>query len=589
MNKPIQNSVVAGAVLLAAFSANAATVSFNNTVAQYSSTEGNAAASATNAGAVVRLRQPTVTVAGTAYGDGDIVTVTVSGASLRAASVGTLDDTTGASDIACQSGGATQFKLRARSASANQVQYVVRERTTSSLAASTSCVLPAYEVLASSLTSPASVSFNWSAATAAGTEHDLLRGSEFNPGGSVVIHQATSQFRAACVTLPSTARSGTVTNGGSLVGASCTSSLNPSAVTIASGSAAAPAGATFLTSTGGASTSTSFAFRITPDYQTLLGTLGTLGTPSPSVQNLLTVANSDFDNQVAITYSGDFSFLDNNSNGCSVDDLSNGYAQLTARSIDPATAFDSVLTSGSAATVAISSDCRTLTVTGAANRIDSLTFRTARTDGVVTNAQQRGRATVGARVIPAQTIAVSAPWVKGTTAVATGASSAAFAFNQGTSVEVNYMPYGSGISRIVYVTNRTGASGAVSITAYNEAGTACASTNFPAVTLPAGGMAVISGALDAGVATCFGSSFNGKINFVLTSLVGGSSADSLSGVLSNGTLGASGSAVTQTTIGASDYATFSGTVSRSKMSVEVYSAYNVNGNRVTVPNNSNGR
>jgi len=117
-------------------------------------------------------------------------------------------------------------------------------------------------------------------------------------------------------------------------------------------------------------------------------------------------------------------------------------------------------------------------------------------------------------------------------------------FLNGSITKVGYMPYGTGISRIVYITNRSTQSGTVSATAFNEAGTAC--TIASVATAAAGAVTGLSAGLDAGVKACYGDDFTGKVAFEITANIPATSA-------------------------------------------ELYSAYNVSGNRVSVINNTNGK
>jgi hypothetical protein len=109
---------------------------------------------------------------------------------------------------------------------------------------------------------------------------------------------------------------------------------------------------------------------------------------------------------------------------------------------------------------------------------------------------------------------------------------------------VPYMPVGSGISQILYVTNTTNTSGSVSITSRDSAGVAC--TSYPATTVGPRAVVNLGPALAAGIAACGGSAATNKLALTITA------------ELPDGGL-------------------------------EVYSAYNVSGNRVNVINSTNGR
>jgi hypothetical protein len=116
----------------------------------------------------------------------------------------------------------------------------------------------------------------------------------------------------------------------------------------------------------------------------------------------------------------------------------------------------------------------------------------------------------------------------------------------GFSAFVPYMPYNdaAGISQIIYITNKSNQSSALTIDAYNQAGVDC---SFTTTTVAgAGAVTILTGAIKAGLEACYGAGFNDRVSFNVTG--------SLPGTLA-----------------------------------ELVTAYNVNGNRVQVINNSNGK
>jgi len=552
MKKTLSQALVGSVVLLACGRVDAATVALAGANV-YSSVEGNAAAALVNGAASVSLRTMAVTVAGSGYVDGDVVTITFGGGGeLRLGSVGTVATSYAAANdvanggkevVSCKpAGGATQFKLNLKAVTSTSIQYTVSDRVTGALAANTVCTMPVYDMLASSLTSAKTITMNWSAATAAGVVHDVLTNAEGNPALVASVHASRTQFAVDRV---SSATTNIYVNPGLGYNGAFTVAYGPRT--------------TFMTSAGAQTNSETFEYR-----NRVTGASALLA----SAQNLLTAANSDFDSETAV-YTGNFSFLDNNGNGCTAADLTSGWARASV---------------GGGGTMTISSDCSTLTVTGSPGRTDVITFSVNNTD---TSAN-------GSRSIPNQTIALTTTWKKGTTTVGTASPSSSRrpSFSTlGFSAEIPYMPYGSGISRIIYLTNRSGVSGGVALEAYNDAGDYCPSTSFPAVTAVADGVTLLSAAVDAGIAACFGSSFNGKSRIVVTSQVGANSTDSIT--LSGTGSAASGDDPAAANIGASTALALeteaSGTITRSASNVEVYSAYNVNGNRITVINTSNGR
>jgi len=435
------------------------------------------------------------------------------------------------------------------------IQYEVSDRVNTPLAANTSCVLPALDLLASSLASTSVVTLNWSAATASGTVHDVMTDGEGNPGLAAEIHYALTQFGVGCATSAAGARD-------SLCSANTKRTLtSPTGALSADQSAYLPVGSTFLSSSattstsngGDAATTTSFFARMTTDRN-----LWVYGAGATGSQNLI----SGLDAAQAVTYTGDFSFLDNNSNGCTTLDFTTGFARFAV--------FQGGVDVTSTA-ASISTDCRTITVTGAADRTDELKF--------TVNQTPTGN---GARAIAEQTITAATTFRKSGTGLSTNTASVGSISASGASYSVAYMPYGAGISRILYATNRTSTPGQVIISARNEAGTSCSSTNFPRVSLPASGVASLSAAADAGVAACFGAGFTGKVAFTITPWIGGGEQRdtvTLSIPLTTGSA----------KIGDNVATTATGVVSRATAKVDVYSAYNVNGNRVSVLNTSNGR
>jgi hypothetical protein len=114
----------------------------------------------------------------------------------------------------------------------------------------------------------------------------------------------------------------------------------------------------------------------------------------------------------------------------------------------------------------------------------------------------------------------------------------------GFSAFVMYMPFGTGISQVVYLTNKSNQTGTVTIVGYNDQGAVLASTAVG--TIGPGTVLVLSAPLVSAVNAAFGAGFTGKVSF---------------NVIANIPAGLA----------------------------ELYTAYNVSGNRVNVVNTSNGR
>jgi hypothetical protein len=108
---------------------------------------------------------------------------------------------------------------------------------------------------------------------------------------------------------------------------------------------------------------------------------------------------------------------------------------------------------------------------------------------------------------------------------------------------VGYMPYGNGITQVVYLSNKSTLSAQVMVKANNQAGASC---SFAAGTIKPTSVLSLADGLTKGIQGCFGVGYSGKVSFTLNAPL---------------------------PVG----------------SVELYTAYNANGNRVNVVNSSNGR
>jgi hypothetical protein len=123
----------------------------------------------------------------------------------------------------------------------------------------------------------------------------------------------------------------------------------------------------------------------------------------------------------------------------------------------------------------------------------------------------------------------------------------AWALN-GFSAFVPYMPYGAGISQIIYITNKSNQSSALDIESYDANGFDCDFTTT--VQADAGSVTQLSGDIMAGLKACYGTPVDGTLDARLSLQITGSIPGSLA---------------------------------------EVVTSYNVNGNRNVVINNSNGK
>jgi len=533
MKKTLSRSLIGGAVLLACSQVHAATVSRGTDFNLYSSTQGNAAAAAINGASSVNLNRVTVTPSGSGYVDGDIVTITYSAGSLRLGSVGTVGDA--ASDLSCRSDHADAttegFKLELTEVSSRTVKYKVKARNSAVLPSTVTCRFggttagTAWQMLNSSLTASTTVTMSYEQASANGTVQDVFRADAASPTNALTLHLADTQYSET-------------TLGGleTLISPAATSTYGARQRFVADAD------------TGTTATQTAFAHTFTSNKR-LSGGL--------DQQNKVDTSAAI----MTVTYTGDFSFLDNNGNGCTSADLTGGWARVTA---------------AAGVTRTISADCTVITSTPAAagDRTDTLTFTLANAGAASITT------TSGAKALNEQEISTVATWrtAGGTTlGTASPAFGGPYLTVQGFSAEIPYMPYGAGISRIIYITNR-GSSGAVSFSAVNEAGTSC-STGFPAVTAAAGRVTLLSTAIDAGIASCYGADYTGKVRITVNGAFGAARTDTVS-------LSGAGDLAT---VGASAELEVAGSVTRRTQIAEIYSAYNVNGNRITVINTSNGR
>lgn len=599
-----------------------------------SSIEKNAADVATNSAAVITLGTITVTPGPTGYNDGDIVRVSFSGGTIRASSLGVTGATP--SVILCKQGGTTVMTLSLTTVTGSGGVYTVARNAPGTLPSLTTCTVGLtntatgavsnVDVLKSSLLARTDVTFNWTAETAAGSVYDILRQGEGNLAQSLTVAVAATQFALNL----SSANTSRVNSGGyGWVRSARGYTVTGTTLTVTGRENAAIA----ETTTGVATLAATFNVR------------GTSTTASNSRINALPVGADNYvstaGSNLTMTYRGDFSFLDNNQNGCSSTDLTNGQARVAAARTGAG---------NGAPTLSISTDCSTLTTTGTVANTETAVAETLTFTVGNYNTQDVdpcngvtgpcfADSTSSQRPIAPQTIAVTGTLAlsDGTSVVRTGSQTwSANAF----SVQIPYMPYGSGISRIIYITNRS-SEAQMRFSAVNEAGVSCAESNFPALTAPSGRTTSAAAAVDAGIAACYGAGYTGKVvlsviargvapqlgDTVLGGVVrpytktlndGASAIASstligtadTSGVANNdgftalsgtqgatngvgpaalaaGTTGAGGS---QGAVGAAAYMISDDTVlSRRTSAIDVYSAYNVNGNRVQVINPSNGR
>jgi len=224
----------------------------------------------------------------------------------------------------------------------------------------------------------------------------------------------------------------------------------------------------------------------------------------------------------AFAITGDFNFLDDDGTaGCVSSDITTGFGQA---------AFAGATGTG---TLSINTACSVLTYT----ETGALTTA-ARSIVVGKTAAASATAGTNEKVIAAPqtfTGTVTFSYTNGTLQASRsdGVSPGAFTLN-GFSTVVPYMAYGTGRSRILWIANRSTQSGAATFAAVNDAGVACASSNFPAVNVAANAVTQLAAAFDTGIAACYGAAFAGRVAFTVTANVPNATAELYSAFNNNG-------------------------------------------------------
>jgi len=238
---------------------------------------------------------------------------------------------------------------------------------------------------------------------------------------------------------------------------------------------------------------------------------------------------------IVTTINGDFSYADTNGNGSCTESIAN-------------------FINSSDGTAALATNCQSLTVTdtslASGNNAYVVTFRKnvdATGAGTKIRAAQEFDGSVKYKYHLDSNVAVTEEdldLINGNDGNQNG-DLGGWTLN-GFSAFVSYMPFGDAISQIVYLTNKSTLDGEVTVEGYNDQGQKCEADKFSAGSVPKGSVKSLSTALANGVAACYGTTFTGKVSFNVV-------------------------------------ANFPAALG------ELYSAYNVAGNRITVINTSNGR
>jgi len=216
---------------------------------------------------------------------------------------------------------------------------------------------------------------------------------------------------------------------------------------------------------------------------------------------------------------GDFSFLDDDANGCTAADITNGANTIVA----------------TVGTMTLAADCNSLThdytipaTNGATSVRDTAVELQVRVRGYDGSTPATALQATG-RALSARSFSAVSSW-KATAAAATargtfnptaGAWTAAASTADGSATNLPYLPYGAGISRIVYASNVGTVAATASFTATANGGAvSCAATNFPSVSIPVGAVVNLTGAIDTGIRACFptidADSGKAQVNIVYT-------------------------------------------------------------------------
>jgi len=236
-----------------------------------------------------------------------------------------------------------------------------------------------------------------------------------------------------------------------------------------------------------------------------------------------TLTNAAALTTLSATIIGNFSFLDDDGTaGCTNSDITSNRGQATV---------------SGGGSLSIDAGCTTLTWTetsGLASGVRTIALGK-------TNAASATAATNEKAIFAPQTFTsggITFTYSAGSLGQSRtdGAAPGAHTLN-GFSVSVPFMPYGTGRSRVVYITNNSSQTGAVSFTARNEAGTECTAANFTAVDARANAVTQLSSQLDAGIAACYGATFSGKVSFTVTANVPSATAELFTAYNNNGDIG----------------------------------------------------
>jgi hypothetical protein len=560
-------SVAAAIALGASGLAVGATTDFNSSTGALGvSVEKAAIDAAANSSAVYTLPTISFGVGNNSYANGHKVVLTVAGATVFSASdiatVVCTPGTTAAGTMSLIFEGVANNEITLTVANRNAVAV----HTAGAFAASANCAISGIKVLASSLTSPSQVTLGYRAQTASGTVYDTLEESA-NAANPVLV--AASMRNISLVACSSSVRNPytNASRSSALVGAPssgvCSGASTPFDGLIAG---------SFFSGTGDAAHTDTLNWVVRNEEAAGVvrspAAPGTLVAPAQdpgllvSTRAAAPISLASTGKTLVHTITGDFTVVDDDANGCTIPDLTAGAGQLAVTSTRRVDATATSATEANATIASISTDCRTLVLNSSVNTAVHGLDQNFAISVYLNGLAQSGVAVTGAGGSRAGRALAAASFSVRTELKNTAADTAALSTVEPSggswslplaltgSANIPYVPYGAGISRIVYVTNTSSTVPlTVALSARSEAGTSCASTNFSTVTIPAAAVVNIGGAIDAGVRACFPTidSVGGKVQV---------------NIASTGTTASAG--------------TF-----------EVTSSYNVSGNRVNVINSTN--
>jgi len=453
---------------------------------------------ASNSTATVSLPQLEIVPQSNGYeATGSTVQLEIKGASITTAAT--------AAATCINTSGSASMDLAFNSISNNVITFNVTRNTAAKVAQTigdtaaasiVTCTFAAgtINVLASSIAKNSAVTVNWNGTYASSTKFDYL----VDPGsatgiGARTIGNSFEQFSALVSGQRDVLVPQTVMDSGTADSPLTATLLSTNEVRFYSSS-------TNPYNTAQAADSFVFASRDEGVTQTT-----NAGNASISGANKLTT------NTRVTTIAGDFKFIDDDQNGCTSADLTAGAGKVIVKS-----------SQSTAPTVGIDSACSALTITYTTpNSADVLTRVIFATEGADVSSSTVSTLTVGASSVKTRSaspypLAANANFTPTTVfydnnsvvlaskshpaqkwTITTAASTTP------TTALIPYLPYGPGISRVVYLTNnQTAKTLTVGFSAQLEDGTVCSTGNFSSVTVAPSAVGLLTGAIDAGLAKC---------------------------------------------------------------------------------------